>query len=152
MSHSEETNFASRPECHRKNPIRTLVVDDSPAAIGAISKLLKNREGIELAGSAVDGEDGLSRAEDLHPDLILMDLQMPKLDGLSATRLIRDRLPEVRVIVITVNHGEEVRQQCINGGADGFVTKDRLYQDLFSEIRRVFESDSQECCSPLATR
>lgn len=152
MSHLGKSDFASSQESHSGNPIRTLVVDDSPTAISAISTLLRSRRGIDLIGFAGDGEAGLSRAEDLRPDLILMDLQMPKLDGLRATRLIRGRLPEVRIIVITVNHGEEVRQQCTSGGADGFVVKDRLYQDLFSEIQRVFGNDSQVCCPPMVTR
>jgi len=121
-----------------QQPIRTLVVDDSPMAVGAIRVLLESRREIELVGFAGDGEEGVSRAGDLQPDLILMDLQMPKLDGLSATRRIRNCLLGVRIIVITVNHGEEVRKACRKGGADGFVVKDRLYQDLFPEIRRVF--------------
>lgn len=148
MNHSEKCGFASGRESHSGNSIRTLVVDDSPMAINAISALLKSRQGIEVVGFAVDGEEGLSRAEDLRPDLILMDLQMPKLDGLSASRLIRGRLPGVRIIVVTVNHGKEVRQQCMSGGADGFVVKDRLYQELFNEIRRVFEPDMQGCFPP----
>lgn len=100
--------------------------------------LLENRREIEFVGFAEDGEEGVSRAKDLQPDLILMDLQMPKLDGLSAIRLIRTRLSKVRIIVITGIHGAEVFQVCRSGGADGFVSKDRLYQDLLPEIQRVF--------------
>lgn len=124
-------------------PVRTLVVDDSPMAAGAIRVLLESRQEIELLGFAADGEEGVFQAADLQPDLILMDLQMPKLDGLSAMRLIRKRLARVRIIVITVNHGEEVYQVCMGSGADGFVVKDRLYQDLLPEIHRVFGS---QCC------
>lgn len=126
------------PKCTSPRRIRTLVVDDSQMAAGALRVLLKSRREIELVGFARNGEEGVCQAEDFEPDLILMDLQMPKLDGLSATRLIRTCLPGIKVIIITVNHGEEIRQQCLNGGADGFVVKDRLYQDLFLEIRRVF--------------
>lgn len=117
--------------------VRTLVVDDSPMAAGAIRVLLEGRREIEFVGFAADGEEGVSRAADLRPDLILMDLQMPKLDGLSAIEMIRSRLSVVRIIVITGNHGAEVSEICMSGGADGFVMKDRLYQDLLPEIQRV---------------
>lgn len=118
--------------------IRTLVVDDSPIAVGAIRLLLKNRGGLEIVGFAENGEDGVTKAEYLQPDLILMDLQMPRLDGLSAIRMIRGFMENVRIIVVTFVHGEEVRNECIEIGADGFVLKDRLYQDLVAEIQRVF--------------
>ena len=133
---SSGADFASnlRP---RKN-IRTLVVDDSPVATGAIRLLLERRREFELVGTASDGEEGVAYARRMHPDLVLMDLQMPKLDGLSATRLIRGYLPDTRIVVVTFMHGDQLRQECRNGGADGFVLKDRLYQDLFSEIDRVF--------------
>lgn len=120
-------------------------------AIGAVRVLLESKQEIELVGFASDGDEGVSQARHLRPDLVIMDLQMPKLDGLTATRLIRDYLPEVRVIIITVNHGEEVRQQCTNSGADGFVVKDRLYQELFVEIRRIFERCVPERAVPVAT-
>jgi len=147
VNDSGKDNFAPRRK--PRKPIRTLVVDDSPRAIGAIRGLLKNRSEIELVGFAGDGEEGVSQAEDLQPDLILMDLQMPKLDGLSAIRLVRSCLLRVRIIVITVNHGEELRQACQKGGADGFVVKDRLYPDLLAEIHRIFGGHAPECGAPL---
>lgn len=147
MANSGKVGFALR--CKSQKPIRTLVVDDSPMAIGAIRVLLEKRNEIQLVGFAGDGEEGVSQAQDLQPDLILMDLQMPKLDGLSATRKIRDGRADVRIIVITLNHGEEVRQACQKGGADGFVVKDRLYQDLLAEIQRIFGWHAPEFDAPL---
>lgn len=122
----------------RRQRIRTLVVDDSPLAISAIRLLLENRTGLEIAGFAGNGEEGVAQARDLRPDLILMDLQMPRLDGMSAIQLIRAFMEDVRIIVITFVHGEEVREECRKIGADGFVVKDRLYQDLVGEIQRIF--------------
>lgn len=122
--------------------VRTLVVDDSPIAVGAIRLLLENRRGLEVVGSAEDGEVGVAQARDLQPDLILMDLQMPRLDGLSAIRTIRGFMKDVRIIVITVIHGDEIRKECRKLGADGFVVKDRLYQDLIAEIQHVFTGHS----------
>ena len=125
-----------------RRSIRTLVVDDSPVAIDSIRLLLKNRRNLEIVGYAEDGEEGVAQARDLQPDLILMDLQMPRLDGMGAIRLIRGFSDEVRIIVITFIHGEEVRKECREIGADGFVVKDRLYQDLIAEIQRVFTGHS----------
>lgn len=118
--------------------IRTLLIDDSPITLGAIRLLLKNRGTLEIVGIAENGEDGVAQAEGLQPDLILMDLQMPRLDGLSAIRLIRGSMKDVRIIVVTFIHGEEIRNECREIGADGFVLKDRLYHDLVAEIQRVF--------------
>jgi two-component system NarL family response regulator len=132
--------------------IRALVVDDSPIAAGAIRLLLENRLSLEIVGYAENGEEGVAQAEELQPDLILMDLQMPRLDGISAIRLIRGFMEDVRIIVITFIHGDEVRKECIKIGADGFVVKDRLYQDLVAEIQRVFGGYSSGRDRPLQTR
>jgi len=121
-----------------RSSIRTLVVDDSPIAVSALRLLLEKRRGLEIVGFAENGEEGVVQAGNLQPDLILMDLQMPRLDGMSAIRLIRGFMGEVRIIVITFIHGDEIQQECKKIGADGFVVKDRLYQDLVAEIQRVF--------------
>jgi DNA-binding NarL/FixJ family response regulator len=121
-----------------KKPLRVLVADDSPLARSAIQRLLASRKEVEMVGVAEDGADAVTQAEALCPDLILMDLQMPKLDGLRATTILRSSLPGVRVIIVTVNHGAEVRQSCLTSGANGFVVKDRIFQDLIAEIRRIF--------------
>jgi len=132
----------------RRN-IRTLVVDDSPVALGSIRLLLKNRRSLEIVGYAEDGEEGVAQARDLQPDLILMDLQMPRLDGMGAIRLIRGFSDDVRIIVITFIQGEEVQKECKEIGADGFVVKDRLYQDLIAEIQRVFTGHSSGLNGPV---
>jgi DNA-binding NarL/FixJ family response regulator len=118
-------------------PIRTLVVDDSPAARESIRRLLANRREIEIVGFAADGETGVCWAKALCPDLILMDLVMPALNGTEAVPLIRTFLPRVRVIMVTAHEGAEFRRACAASGADGFVAKDRLTQDLYSEMARV---------------
>ncbi len=132
-----EADLSSKQQ---QRSIRVLVVDDSPLARDGIRLLLDRRQEIEIAGFAGDGEEALAQAKALSPDLILMDIEMPKLDGLKATRMVRSLFPEIRVIIVTVNHGGEVYQNCITSGADGLVVKDRLYEDLLSEIQRVFPS------------
>ncbi len=134
----EEVDVVSH--ARRQKPVRALVVDDSPLARNAIRLLLQSRQDVEVVGFASDGEEALAQIEALSPDLILMDIEMPKLDGLSAARIARRSFPGVRIIIITVNQGVEVLQNCMTSGADGLVTKDRLYEDLFAEIQRVFPS------------
>ncbi|MCL5006496.1 MAG: response regulator transcription factor [Acidobacteria bacterium] len=136
----EDTDLSSN--LWQQQPVRVLIVDDSPLARDAIRLLLQSQQEVEVVGFAADGEEAVAQAEALSPDLILMDIQMPKLDGLRATQRIRDLFPVIRVIIVTVNHGAEVYQTCISCGAHGFIVKDRLYQDLFAEIQRVFSSRS----------
>ena len=138
MNILEEIDISSQSRQQRR--VRALVVDDSPLARDAIRLLLESRQEVEVVGFAGDGEEALVQAEALCPDLVLMDIQMPKLDGLRATRMVRSSFPGMRVIIVTVNHGPEVQQTCLINGADGLVVKDRLYQDLFAEIRRIFPS------------
>lgn len=140
MKNSGAKKFST--ECRTERRIRTLVVDDSPIAISAVRLLLENRRGLDIVGFAENGEEGVAQAKNLQPDLILIDLQMPRLDGMDAIRLIRGFMDDVRIIVITFIHGEEVRKECNKIGADGFVVKDRLYQDLVAEIQRIFTGHS----------
>jgi DNA-binding NarL/FixJ family response regulator len=133
-----EAEISSHSRQQRR--VRALVVDDSPLTRDAIRLLLESRHEVDVVGFARDGEEALAQTEALCPDLILMDIEMPKLDGLKATRIVRSSFPGTRVIIVTVNHGSEVEQSCLHNGADGLVVKDRLYQDLFAEIRRIFPS------------
>jgi DNA-binding NarL/FixJ family response regulator len=82
-------------------PIRVLVVDDHAVVRQGLRGLLELQDGIEVAGDAADGDQGVEAATRLRPDVILMDLVMPALDGVAAMRLLRERLPETRVIVLT---------------------------------------------------
>jgi CheY-like chemotaxis protein len=134
----EESDISSK--LWQQGPVRVLIVDDSTLTRNAIRLLLECRREVEIVGFAADGEEAVAQAEALHPDLVLMDIQMPKLDGLRATRMVRSQFPGIRVIIVTVNHGVEVYQTCMDSGADSLVVKDRLYQDLLAEIHRFFPS------------
>ena len=118
--------------------IRTLVADDSPAAQQAISSLLEKDRSISLVGNASDGRQAVEKALELRPDLVLMDLQMPEMNGLEATAELRRTLPEARIIIITVLDTGDLEQACHEAGADGFVPKHRLYRDLPTEIHSLF--------------
>jgi DNA-binding NarL/FixJ family response regulator len=121
-------------------PIGTLVVDDSPLIRKELCDFLGTQTLLRVLGTAVNGAEALQRAEVLMPDLVLMDMHMPCMNGLQATELLRLRLPGARVIIITAEESVSARSAAREHGAHGFVQKMQLRRDLMTEIRRVFLS------------
>lgn len=118
--------------------MRTLVVDDSPLFLQTICSFLESLETIEVVGSVMNGRQALEQAEALQPDLVLMDLQMPEMNGLEATLQLRRLSPSTRIIIVSMHDSPEVRSACQAAGAHGSVPKQRMYQELPAEIRRIF--------------
>jgi DNA-binding NarL/FixJ family response regulator len=100
--------------------------------------LLARLPQVEMVGAAEDGVDALALVASTRPDLVLMDLQMPRLNGLQATRKIRAEFPEVRVIMITLHDSEDWKAASMASGADRFIPKNRLRQDLPGAIAQLF--------------
>jgi DNA-binding NarL/FixJ family response regulator len=121
----------------QQTPVRVLVVDDQVLYAEAISVLLKMQDGIEVVGIAADGQEAIAQATDLRPDLVLMDIEMPRMDGISATRWIRQRLPETKVVVMTALTGEEYATRALKAGAEACVTKFSHAGDLLEAIESV---------------
>jgi DNA-binding NarL/FixJ family response regulator len=119
-------------------PVRTLLVDDSPALLSCMCLVLDSHALVRVVGTATDGHEALSQAVILTPDLVLMDLHMPRMDGLQATALLRRRVPGTRIIIMTLDETAGIRAAAVAHGAHGFVGKSRLTHDLMPEIRRVF--------------
>ncbi len=133
----ESDNLDAELSGRRARPVRTLIVDDFPAALDTLCAFLSGQPGFIVVGTARDGEEALTQADTLQPDLVLMDLEMPKLNGLEATQRIRDRWPEMAVIIVSVHDGPTWRAAGQKPGAQGFVSKDRAHQELGLELRRV---------------
>jgi DNA-binding NarL/FixJ family response regulator len=123
------------------DPIRTLVVDDSPAALHSICYFLKLQPNISVVGTATDGREGLASAYALHPDLVLIDVQMPGMNGIEAASQLKRNLPATRVIMVTVHDVPEVRQACRESGADGFIAKEHLDEELPALLEHIFTCD-----------
>ncbi|QIN81366.1 response regulator [Rubrobacter tropicus] len=102
---------------------RVLLADDSALARRAVSTLLKREPGFEVVGEAEDGYGALALARDLRPDLVLMDINMPRCDGLLATRLLKRELPETTVVVLTVSGDAGDLFEAIRSGAQGYLLK-----------------------------
>ena len=104
--------------------MRVLIADDQTAVREGLTALLQTMPGIEVVGAATDGEEAITLAEHLAPDVVLMDLRMPRLDGIDATRRIRNEHPEVQVVVLTTYADDESIITALRAGAIGYLTKD----------------------------
>ncbi|HWF74215.1 MAG TPA: response regulator transcription factor, partial [Solirubrobacteraceae bacterium] len=111
-------------------PVRVLLADDQRLVRESLSTLLGLLGGIELVGSASDGEEAVALALAYEPEVVLMDLRMPRMDGITATQILRDRLPEARVIVLTTFADAESVLGALRAGARGYLTKDAGAEDI----------------------
>jgi two-component system, NarL family, response regulator NreC len=118
--------------------IGVLVADDHTIVRRGLVSLLSLAEGIEVIGEAADGRAAVERALELDPDVVLMDINMPLLNGLEATRKIKKEAPHIRILVLTAHDNEEYIIQVIRSGANGYLLKNSSADDLFAAIRSVY--------------
>jgi two-component system, NarL family, response regulator LiaR len=119
------------------NPIRVLIVDDHAVVRKGLSAFLNAFDDLELVGESSNGEDALRQCKELKPNVVLMDLVMPGMDGVTATSAIRKSCPDSQVIILTSYNEEERVQSALNAGAIGYLLKDVLADQLVSAIRNA---------------
>lgn len=117
--------------------IRVLLVDDHELVRVGISRLLADVPGIEVAAEVANGEEAIKAAKDIKPDVILMDVKMPGIGGLEATRKIKRINPEVKIIILTVCEGEPFPTKLLQAGARGYITKGAGIEEMVTAIRTV---------------
>jgi DNA-binding NarL/FixJ family response regulator len=117
--------------------IRIVVVDDEPLFVEMVQAILGAEEGLEIVGTAADGEEGARLAAELAPDLVVMDISMPVMNGIDATREIRAQDPDACVLILTGGSNVTEIDRARIAGAAGYLTKDRIAGDLVNEIRRL---------------
>jgi len=122
--------------------IRVAVVDDQRLFTKGLSGLVDMLPGVEVVGVGYDGQEALALCREEEPDVVLMDISMPKMDGISATREIKDLLPQTAVIILTGHEEDEHVFEGIKAGAQGYLLKDSEPEDLSRAIRTVHAGDT----------
>jgi DNA-binding NarL/FixJ family response regulator len=130
--------------------IRVLAADDQRVVREGLALLLSLLPGVEVAGTAADGEEALALVAELRPDVVLMDLRMPGLDGVGATRRLRAEHPAVKVIVLTTYADDRSVVGALQAGADGYLTKDAGGDEIRQALARVL--DGQAVIDPAVQR
>lgn len=131
--------------------IRVVVADDHPIVRQGVVALLEDEAGIEVIAEVADGRAALSAVLTQDPDLVLMDLRMPEMDGVEATRAIRDRRPETAVLVLTTYDTDEAIVRAVEAGAVGYMLKDSPTEDLVDAVRRAASGETV-LASPITKR
>ena len=123
-------------------PVRVLLADDQRLVRESLSTLLSLLDGIELVANAADGQEALELADLHRPDVVLMDLRMPRLDGIEATRILGQRRPDVRVIALTTFADDESVLGALRAGARGYLTKDASSDQIRDAILAVASGEA----------
>ena len=119
------------------NPTRVLLVDDHVLVRAGIHALVDMIEGVEVVGEAGNGSEALRLVEELHPDLVLLDITMPGLNGFNTLEQITSQFPKVRVVMLTMHEAREYAMQALRGGAAGFIPKSAASTELREAIETV---------------
>jgi DNA-binding NarL/FixJ family response regulator len=122
--------------------IRVLIVDDHAILREGLRALLNYYEDVEIVGEAQDGAEGIEKVKALSPDVVLMDIAMPGMNGLEATRLIREKYPQTNVLVLTQHEDRQYVLPLLQAGASGFMTKRALGTELIHALRTVARGET----------
>ena len=122
----------------RDGNVKTLIVDDSLVVRASLTEFLRSLPGIEVVGTAINGAEAIELIADRRPHLVIMDVNMPVMDGLQALRLIRQRNRRTRVIMMTTTCDPEVKASCFSAGANAFVGKQQIWRELETAIICLF--------------
>lgn len=121
------------------NKIRVLIVDDNPILREGLKSVLSHSPTFDIVGEAADGLEAINSVEKFHPDLVLMDLSMPRMDGIAATEEIKKQWPDTKILVFTIYKSPEYRAAALNAGADGYVSKDSSRIELIQNIQDILQ-------------
>jgi two-component system nitrate/nitrite response regulator NarL len=126
----------------RMQPTKVLIVDDHALFRQGVRNTIEPEEDFEVVGEAEDGREAVAKARELKPDLILMDINMPGGDGLEAVGVIKETLPDVRIIMLTVHDEDENLFEAVKRGAEGFLSKDVRARALLDSLRGVMRGEA----------
>ena len=129
-------------ETERATTARLLIADDHALVREGLRTLLSGEDGIEVIAEAKDGHQALNLCRELLPDLVLMDVRMPVMDGLAATKKIKDEMPKTSVLMVTMHENPDYLFEAVKAGAAGYVLKGASGERLLSAVRRTLEGES----------
>ena len=117
--------------------IRILLVDDHPIVRQGLKTLLEAHSGWEVIGEAADGVEAVDKADRLHPDVMVLDVTMPRMNGLEACRLIREKAPGLEILFVTQHDSPQMMREALEAGARGYVVKSNAARDLLEAVEAV---------------
>jgi DNA-binding NarL/FixJ family response regulator len=123
-------------------PIRVLIADDQKVVREGLAMVLGLLRDVEVVGAASDGDEAVALAGDLHPDVVLMDLRMPRCDGVEATRILRERQPGTKVVVLTTYADDRSVLDALRAGARGYLTKDVGGTEIRHALQQVLDDQA----------
>lgn len=129
-----------------KQKIRVMVADDHPVVRKGLQSCLSRQERLKIVGEASDGEEALAKALELMPDVVLMDISMPRRDGLAVTEALRKQAPHIKIVILSVHSNREYIFRVIQSGAHGYISKESPPEELLRAIETVY--DGQTFFSP----
>ncbi|GHG79932.1 response regulator transcription factor [Pseudodonghicola xiamenensis] len=132
-------------------PVRILIVDDHPMVVEGLEAILESYDDIEVVGALCDGQEAVDRAQALAPDVILMDLNMPRLGGLSATEMLLERAPNARILILSMHNSPEYVSSAVSHGAVGYVLKDVPTEEIKQAIDAVMRGEQYFCTGALGS-
>src|SRR5947209_4837214 len=133
---------ANAPTARRNGPARILIADDHELARAGLRSMLEGERGIEIVGEAENGRRAVSLCLSLQPDLVLMDVRMPEMDGLAATQAIKRERPATSVIIVTMHENPDYLFEALKAGATGYILKDATQRELVAAVRQVLRGES----------
>lgn len=126
----------------KNTQIKILIVDDQRLFRQGLRSLLEQEEDMAVVGEAADGQEAFTSVQETSPDVILMDVEMPKLDGIQASRMILERYPKTHILMLSVHNEDERVISAIRSGAEGYILKDADHKEFVKIIRSTFTGES----------
>jgi len=124
-----------------KHIIEVLVADDHPVVRKGLQICLANQKNLRVVGEAADGDEALRMARELSPDVVLMDISMPGMDGLAVTEVLRKEAPDIKVLILSVHSNKEYIFRVIRAGAHGYLSKEAPPEEVLRAIESVYEGE-----------